>query len=60
MEVCKADWRNHQKLLRRELYKEQSLKRLNSLSGYITLPCRHSFTVSSKVTYTYENLVDIY
>ena len=43
MEGCKTEWCNHQKLLRRESYKKQSLKRLNNLVGYFTLPCRPPF-----------------
>ena len=49
LKACKADWSNCQKLLRLESYKEQSLKRLNSFGGYITLPCRHLFMVILRV-----------
>ena len=40
MEAVNAEWCNHQKLFERKSYKEPSLKRFNSLGGYITLPYR--------------------
>ena len=43
-----ADWCNCQRLLRLELYKEQSLKCLNSFGGYITLSWRPPITFKFK------------